>query len=495
MNPEVIERVLACPRLPSLPAVALRVIELTQKHDVSFGEIAQTITNDQGLSSKVLRTVNSPFYGLRKPCSTINQSIVLLGLSAVKTLALGFSLVSAIQESSKGFDFKDYWMRSLLSGVAAKCIASEAKCGFDEECFLGGLLQDVGMVALMQSLGQEYEAVLSAAGPDHRSLAREEMSAIEVTHADIGAMLTQRWKLPPELVMPVKYHERPTAAPKEHLSICQSVGLGNIAADVVTAAEPGVPLRRFYAKAQDWFALSPAQCDSIIRNVAAGAKDMGRLLSLDVGPAVDGDKLLARANEELRQISLPFDPGHMAQTGDEAASDPKTGLPSRMIFNRNLIAGFEQSRSGDPAFSIALLALDDLEQLRTRQGDQIADALLLSVAASLQRHFDTHTGLVCRFADNCFGVILAKLDRQAATRCVEAARGALSQGGVTIKPPGLKESTMAVTLSGGLVSLDPTTAGKFDDVEAFIRVAESALQAAGRAGNNTLRVYSPRVAA
>ncbi len=99
MNPEILDKVLACKQLPSLPAVAMRVLELSGQENVSFKEIADTITNDQGLSSKVLRTVNSSFYALRKPCASINQSIVMLGLSAVKTLALGFSLVGSIAKT------------------------------------------------------------------------------------------------------------------------------------------------------------------------------------------------------------------------------------------------------------------------------------------------------------------------------------------------------------------------------------------------------------
>ncbi len=100
MNNETLEKVLKCPTLPSLPAVALKVIDLTSNPAVKMEELARTIQNDQGLAAKILRTVNSSFYGLRKPCSTIHAAIVMLGLGPVKTLALGFSLVSAIAVTS-----------------------------------------------------------------------------------------------------------------------------------------------------------------------------------------------------------------------------------------------------------------------------------------------------------------------------------------------------------------------------------------------------------
>ena len=124
MNSEYLEKVLSCPRLPSLPAVAMRVLELTADDNVNLKELAVTISNDQALATKVLKTVNSSFYGLRKPCSTINQAIIMLGLSAVKTLALGFSLVSTLAKfEGLDFDLQSYWRRALLSGIGGKCFA------------------------------------------------------------------------------------------------------------------------------------------------------------------------------------------------------------------------------------------------------------------------------------------------------------------------------------------------------------------------------------
>ena len=128
MTPELLDKVLSCKKLPSLPAIALKVIELTQDERVPVKMIGDTIANDQALSLKVLKTVNSSFYGLRKPCSSINQAIVMLGLSAVKTLALGFSLVSSLaKDKAAGFDYDAYWRRALTTGVAAKIIAGSAR--------------------------------------------------------------------------------------------------------------------------------------------------------------------------------------------------------------------------------------------------------------------------------------------------------------------------------------------------------------------------------
>ena len=108
MNPEVLEKVLSCHKLPSLPAVAMRVVELTQDQKVSMRALAETIQNDQALTAKILKTVNSSLFGLRQKCSSINQAIIMLGMSAVKTLALGFSLVTAIKDSTQEFDLRPW---------------------------------------------------------------------------------------------------------------------------------------------------------------------------------------------------------------------------------------------------------------------------------------------------------------------------------------------------------------------------------------------------
>src|SRR5690606_5881947 len=90
------DAVLHCTTLPTLPAVAARVLELTADPDVTLPQVAALISTDQGLSAKMLRTVNSSFYGVRHKCSTVNQAVALLGLGAVRCLSLGFALVGAI---------------------------------------------------------------------------------------------------------------------------------------------------------------------------------------------------------------------------------------------------------------------------------------------------------------------------------------------------------------------------------------------------------------
>ena len=158
MNQELLDRLKSSPQLPTLPAIAIQVLELTRKENVNITEIADLIANDPALSTKILKTVNSPFYGLPKQVSTISHALVILGLQAVKTLALGFSLLTNLKSDSGGgteggFDYLQFWKRSIYSAVAGKLLARKLSIVQQEEAFLCGLLADIGILVLAARSG------------------------------------------------------------------------------------------------------------------------------------------------------------------------------------------------------------------------------------------------------------------------------------------------------------------------------------------------------
>ncbi len=494
MNPDLVESVLACKRVPSLPAVALKVLELTQDQNVRIQAIAETISNDPALAGKVLRTVNSSFYALRKPCSTINQAIVMLGLSAVKTLALGFSLVSSVAETAdREFDYPSYWRRSLISSVAAKCVARNAGIGQEEEAFLGALLQDIGMVALHRTLGRSYVQIIASTMGDHRQLSKFELAELEMTHADIGALLAQRWKLPPELCMPIKFHERPSAAPQENLKLCQAVALGGIAADVLESSEPAVALKKLYARAQEWLAINNAKADEVMKAVTQGAREIAYLLKVDIGSVPNASEIIASATSQLSAITLPVGADE-GESGSSGVLDDVTGLPARMVFNRNIVAGVEVARSGPKVFSVALIRCDQYDPVAA-QGPHMADALMKSVARYVNNAIKPAGGLVCRFDDSRLAIVMPDSDRSSCTKLLENLRTGFAAVPLTIAPPGFKAMGIPATISIGSATYDAAVQARVPDADTLIDVIQRALVAASQGAGSQLRVYAPRAAA
>jgi diguanylate cyclase (GGDEF)-like protein len=502
MNPDVLDKVLKCDRLPSLPAVAARVIELTHSETVSFKDLAETIQNDQALAAKILRTVNSSLFGLRKKCSSINQAIVMLGLSAVKSLALGFSLVGAIKDCDpEGLDMSAHWRRALYTGVAAKQIAAKAGIGNQEECFLGGLLQDVGMIALHQAIGAEYDRVIALAGSDHRGVSKLELDAFQVQHADVGALLAQRWKLPEELVMPIKYHEKPTAAPSEYSAICRAVGLGNIAAELLDATEPAPTLRRFYDKASQWFAIDEGTADEVLRAITVAAREVARFLAVPAGSAPDTEAILAIAREQLATMTIPADdtpdelPAQLSDA-DVPSRDELTGVSSRARFDQTLIAAFEQAKSARTPLGVAVFEIDQLLKITGEIGRDSGDNVLVVIAGRLDRVLRNAQTLVARYDENRIAVVMPRTSRVDAVRACEAARLAVAGSPVRlVTAPYGAPPNVEVTVSVGLAVVDTGTIERFEDVSSLLMIVEQAVKAAKKAGCNAIRVYAPTVAA
>ena len=160
MNEQLISRIRQCSNLPSLPAIAIQVLELAQKTDVDIAEIARTISKDPALSTKILRTVNSSFYARSQHVSTISHALVILGLQSVKTLVLGFSLVTNLMRGKeKGFKHIDSWRRSdLFRRPPPRTISIKPDQSGAAGRSLPGrrLLKDIGMLILDQVLGAEY---------------------------------------------------------------------------------------------------------------------------------------------------------------------------------------------------------------------------------------------------------------------------------------------------------------------------------------------------
>ena len=280
MNQQLLDRVLRSPKLPSLPTIAVEIISLTQNPDVDFDELAGVIQLDPALSSNILRTVNSSFYGQVRAIGTLNRALTVLGLSAVKALALGFTLVANLKKpGDDGFDHVTYWRRSLYTAAAARTLGQHAGIAQREEAFLAGLLQDVGMVAMHQALGHDYTLLLEKAGRNHASLHRHEVEALGMDHAQVGAALAETWKLPPLLVEPIRYHEDPDGADPELLPLVQSVVLGNRVAEIFLSTEgDGAALDSYRTQAEAWFSFPRDQAEPLLKQIHEQTDDMSACL-------------------------------------------------------------------------------------------------------------------------------------------------------------------------------------------------------------------------
>ncbi len=208
--------------IATLPEITLRIIELVESPSSTAQDLQTVIRSDPALCSRVLKVVNSAFYGLPGQIASIERAIVLLGLNAVKNIAVAASLVKLFRggELSPHFSARELWTHSIATATAAKTLADDLKIGMADEAFLGGLIHDLGVMVELQYDRQKLIKVLDMLNIDSQHIPHANMRAIETeifgaTHEQFGAGLSQRWKFPPALVNVTGHHHEPLRLPEE----------------------------------------------------------------------------------------------------------------------------------------------------------------------------------------------------------------------------------------------------------------------------------------
>jgi two-component system, cell cycle response regulator len=489
MTDETRQKILSCPSLPTLPAIAVQVLELAQKEEVDLNQIAATISQDPALSGKILKTVNSSFYGRSHSVSTVSHALVILGLQSVKTLVLGFSLVMNLSgQRSKGFDHMRYWKRSIYAATATRLVSSKISFVQQEEAFLATLLADIGMLVLEKVFGPSYHEVAQSA-TSHDELANLEQTAFQTTHMEVGALLAETWKLPPLLITPIAQHHTPTKAGDAQLvKISQLVGLGARCADIFIDAEPARAILDVRRVLKHSFNIAEQEADALLSTLGARTREAATLFEIKIGAEVDFTAILKNANEALIELSLRSQ-AHASQLEEQnevlkvkATIDRLTGLANRMTFDEFLAERFTNSLQTNEPLSLVLLDVDKFKSVNDQHGHQAGDAVLQylgSLLKGMARDFD----LAARYGGEEMAMILPGTSRHMAATLAETIRRAIQA-----RPAPCGTFTLPITASLGVATLE--VGSPFKTPAHLLKAADLAVYKAKHTGRNNVKVFS-----
>ena len=193
--------------ISTLPQIMHRVMEIVTDEKSSARDLAREIAHDPALTAKILKIVNSAFYGFYRRIASVDEAVVILGFKEVRSIAITVSVFDMFGrgKSVTEFDRVRLWEHCIAAGTLAEIIRS--KCGIRASgAFAGGLLHDIGKVVMDEFFAPEWEAVLDCARQKEISIYEPEREVLDINHTEIGYLVVENWNLPEEISRAIRRH-------------------------------------------------------------------------------------------------------------------------------------------------------------------------------------------------------------------------------------------------------------------------------------------------
>ena len=200
MKAEFLEQLLISDKLPSLPVVATKILTLSNDPDSSLSDFSNLISCDVALATQIVKVANSAYYARRQPVVDVGSAVQLIGLSAVVSLVITFSMKGLLDSSSSKLNLDPFWKRSILLSSISAFLSRYVRGVSREEALLAGLIQDVGILAVSAVFPEYYENTHSFCIYDHDQLIVEEQAIFGSNHSSVGAFLLRNWDMPASII-------------------------------------------------------------------------------------------------------------------------------------------------------------------------------------------------------------------------------------------------------------------------------------------------------
>lgn len=485
--------------LYSLPAIALRVLELTSHPKVDVRALKECLENDPALTTKILRVVNSALFGLSREVTDLNQALALLGTKPLKMLVLGFSLPRNLFAALEADVLSRYWRHTLTKAIVGRELAQRYWHTPGDEAFIAGLLQEIGELVLVQDLGEPYVKFVHRVYQDGGELLEMELATLGFDHAVLSARLLDSWGLPESIVQAVGMpHDASAilALPASQQSLPQILHIAELIARLLVSQRTP-SLEDLLAACGQYRRLSLEDLPELLANLDDKVEQLAAVLKLQLMDGADYSTVLSAAHEQLSIVAHDaalelLQPQTDWQETAELAqaisaftlateSSPKATTPSPLAVSRARAPADDSAAAGTrreahPTAVTSTLVDADLEsRVLTVMGNCRQQRQALSLMLVQLDHFDTWVltqgvhgakslverlggvltlaldgaGLCEHLGDGLFAMVLEDHDRRAT---VAVARELQRQVGEWSRP--LSGATgEPLTLSLGLASL------------------------------------------
>ncbi|TAK64874.1 HDOD domain-containing protein [Methylobacter sp.] len=208
-NPKNEKLIVLVEKMPAFPKSVQQVVQLTSDINASPKDIVRVIECDPVMTVKILKAINSSFYGLPQKITSVQKAVVYIGLNTIKNIALGVAAMGMLNANNKAnFNTSNFLLHSLTTAAISKMLAerirlSSTECG---DCFVAGLLHDFGKVVFAEFMPDEFKLALEKSKEQQLPLHQTELEFIGLNHAQAGKMLAEKWELSDLLIDAIANH-------------------------------------------------------------------------------------------------------------------------------------------------------------------------------------------------------------------------------------------------------------------------------------------------
>ncbi len=486
--------------LPSPPTIAVQILNTVQDEESSLDDLEKIISADPALTSKMLRIANSAFYSLPHEVSNVSRALSVLGTNVIKNIALSFVIASDQRgPDSSSFDFTQFWRHSVTSAVAAEVVMEAIKIK-NEDIFVTSLLQNIGMLVLLQSNEESYMNIIKTSALNGEiSLVDSEKEMFKIDHQHLGYYLLEDWGIPLSISSPIRYHHEPEKADEDVKTTAQVLNIAALLSDIYNGSETGENVRDLQTKMQENFNISPEKTTVILDDVALKSIDVLDVFEIDPGDMKPYSQILQEANDELGKLNLSYEQLVLelkeAKEKSErfanelklankkleelASKDGLTNLFNHRYFQEVFGTELERAKRYNHPLSLMLFDIDFFKKVNDTYGHPAGDQVLMNLSKAIDNAIRP-SDILARYGGEEFAVLLPetaqsglKVFAERLRRC--AASTVTESGGNKIQ----------VTISGGGVQFLPT-----DDVDqqTLIDLADKGLYHSKANGRNQITI-------
>jgi diguanylate cyclase (GGDEF)-like protein len=479
VNDEITRKLRFCTSLPSLPAVAIKIIDLANDPNADIGVACQYISLDPALSAKILKLANSPLYKSRRVATNIRQAVSILGTHTMIVVALSFTLANSLMKTpgqyATVFNNETFWLRSIASSLACRALGEKLGLKNLDDLFLAGLLQDIGILAYSAIMPTEYGSVYSSTS-DHDLLLKTEREEFGVGHDELGYALLKQWHIPDYIAIScVSSHGQPE--PKELEPTLQAcVAVSRYLADYFLNPKETGKISILTEAAQSWLNLDSATLTEVIDIMESGLSSVEDLFDITIHDASEIAGILTEAKELLTVQGL----AKVRELEEKSQRDGLTGAHNRTYFDDKLQREFFLSKRNNIPLTIAMIDLDHFKNVNDTYGHVVGDAILVAVVCAIFgqiRQDDT----LSRYGGEEFTLILPGTTLAASRNLIRRLKDNIAAIAYKLED----NNCVNVTTSIGVAAyMDDAT--NFQEPKDMIIAADAALYAAKHAGRNEI---------